>query len=580
MPPEAVAPGAVALGTDLAEPSVSIGSTSDPSQVDVLVVYTTAAKEAAGGEDAIEATIDLWFTEANGYFTASGVNLRIHLAHAEELDYVETSTSFDLTPLYLTQDGIMDRVHAMRDAAGADVVHLVERWGNAGRSGYCGVGYLMQNVNTSFARYAFGATVLSCGSRTFAHELGHNMGLNHDRYAEDVALDSGLTNKPYDYAYGYVNQAGFESRSSATRRWRTIMAYSTQCSHAGVSGCSRVGRFSNAAQIRSGDPLGVWSNADASAVTGPADASQTLNGTRATVAAFRSPGTNPAVVSLRRRQPAEERTNGSTLRWRLAFNRDVKNVTSGDFELAGSGLGTATLTVTAKTGSQQIYDISVTAGLSAFNGEVTLGFAAGQDILDLADTALDATWSAAAERTYTLDHAAPSPTIVPSSASSSPFVATIRFAEDVEDFADAGDVTATNATVGAPSRSDARTYTVQVTPTTTVASTVTLTVPAAAAKETAGNQSVTASKAVPTTPRPVFRWRSPDSRTPRSRRTRRGRLPHLRPQEARWGRCRGPRRGPTPATLRSAGRRAFSPFPGGTSKRRPTRSATTGTRRR
>ena len=174
----------------------------------------------------------------------------------------------------------------------------------------------------------------------------------------------------------------------------------------------------------------------------------------------------------------------------------MKNVNSGDFELAGSGLGTTTLTVTAKTGSQQIYDISVTAGLSAFNGEVTLGFAAGQDILDLADTALDATWSAAAERTYILDHAAPSPAIAPSSASSSPFVATIRFAEDVEDFADAGDVTATNATVAAPSRSDPRTYAVQVTPTTIGASTVTLTVPADAAKDIVGNQSVAASQAV------------------------------------------------------------------------------------
>ena len=496
VPPEAVAPGAVALGTDLAEPSVSIGSTSDPSQIDVLVVYTTAAKNAAGGEDAIEATIDLWFTEANGYFTASGVDLQIHLTHAEELDYVETSASYELAPLYLTHDGIMDRVHAMRDAVGADVVHLVERWGSSGRDRYCGVAYFMEDVDTSFARYAFGATVLSCGSMTFAHELGHNMGLNHDRYAHDVALDSGLTNKPYNYAYGYVNQAGFESGSAATRRWRTIMAYSTQCSHAGVSGCSRVGRFSNPGQIRSGDPLGVWSNGNASAVTGPADASLTLNGARATVAAFRSPGTNPAVVSLKRRQPAEEKTNGSTLGWRLAFNRDVKNVTSGDFELAGSGLGTTTLTVAAKTGSQQIYDIDVTAGLSAFNGEVTLGFAAGQNILDLSNRALDTTWPAAAERTYTLDHAAPSPAIAPSSASSSPFVATIRFAEDVEDFADAGDVTATNATVAAPSRSDPRTYTVQVTPTTIGASTVTLTVPADAAKDIVGNQSVAASQAV------------------------------------------------------------------------------------
>ena len=72
-------------------------------------------------------------------------------------------------------------------------------------------------------------------------------------------------------------------------------------------------------------------------------------------------------------------------------------MTSGDFELAGSGLGTPTLAVAAKTGSQRIYDIDVTAGLSSFNGEVTLGFAAGQDVEDLSGAALNVAWPEAAE---------------------------------------------------------------------------------------------------------------------------------------------------------------------------------------
>ncbi len=363
LPVEAGAPGA-----DVAAPPVSVESTSASSRIDILVVYTSAARAWIGGEGPIEATIDLWFTEANAYLRASGVDLQIQLAHAEELDYTETSSSEELTPFRLTRDGIMDRVHAMRDAVGADLVHLVERWGSSGRFRYCGLAYVMRDAVASFASNAFGATVIDCGSLTFAHELGHNMGLNHDRYAEDISLDSGLVNMPTNDAYGYVNQAGVEVGTS-TRRWRTIMAYSVQCSHAGASPCSRLGRFSNPAQTWSGHPLGVWSNGNANSVTGPAGASLTLNGTRAIVAAFRSAGANPAVVSLRRRQPAGERTNGSTLRWRLAFSRDVKNVTSEDFELQGSGLGATTLTVAPKSGSKRIYDISVTAGLSSFNGE-------------------------------------------------------------------------------------------------------------------------------------------------------------------------------------------------------------------
>ena len=129
----------------------------------------------------------------------SGVNQQIRLAHVAELDYVETSTSFELKPLRLSEAGLMDSVHAMRDAVGADVVHLVERWGVRGRGAYCGVAYLMEEVEDSFARLAFGITVLGCGSAVFAHELDHNVGLNHDRYVTDVDLRYGLTNKPFAY---------------------------------------------------------------------------------------------------------------------------------------------------------------------------------------------------------------------------------------------------------------------------------------------------------------------------------------------------------------------------------------------
>ena len=490
VPPPALA-GAVAPARDL--PSLGFQASTMLTYVDVLVVYTTAAKDKAGGEGAMETLIDLWIAAANGYLGSSGVDLRIRLAHAEELDYVETASSFELTPLRRKGDGFMDEVHAMRDAVGADLVHLIERWGFDGTQRYCGIAYVMRNVDASFAEYAFGVTDINCGSVTFAHELGHNMGLNHDRYAQDIYFS--LTNRPYAHAHGYVNQEAFVPGAPSSKRWVTIMAYTTQCRHARF-GCSRIGRFSNPAQTHVGDPLGVWGNGVASAVAGPADSVATLNETRATVAAWRSAASGPRVVSLKRRTPADERTSGDSLTWRLTFSEDVRNVTSDDFELLGSSLGTTTLAATAKAGSQRSYDVAVTGGVDSFDGVVTLGFASGQDIRNLSDVDLVASWPAHAERTYTLDNTAPTPSISPSSAGSSPFAVTITFGEDVTGFSDAADVTASGATVTAPTRSDARTYTIQVTPSGSTAATITLSVVAAAATDLAGNDSAAASQNV------------------------------------------------------------------------------------
>ena len=491
---EPLVPPAVPAGgaPDAAAPAGADASGAETSQIDVLIVYTTAARLQAGGEAAMRAEIDLWFAAANGYFTDSGVDLQIRLAHAEELDYVETPSSYELDSLTNGSDGTLDEVHAIRRAVGADLVHLIERWGAARHFRYCGIAYMMENVGSYFASYGFGTTVLSCGSLTFAHELGHNMGLRHDRYQQHSSIPSRATDKPYAHAYGYVNQAMFEPGAAHSQRWLTIMSYSTQCRHAGVAGCVRVGRFSNPDQALADDPLGVWRNSATRGSRGPADAATTLNSTRRTVARFGSPGASPAVVSLRRRQPPDARTNRSALSWRLAFSRDVRNVTAGDFQITGPDA--ATPSVTPQAGSR-VYDIGVT-GLDDFNGEATLGFAADQDIEDLSGAALNAAWPGHAERTYTVDQAAPSAAIEPSSAGSSPFVATIVFTEDVTGFEDAGDVTATNATVTAPSRSDARTYTVQVTPTVTDAATVALAVPAGAAQDAAGNASAAATRDV------------------------------------------------------------------------------------
>jgi len=224
--------------------------------IDVLAVYTAAAVDGVGGDDAaIQARIALGVAETNIAFTKSGVRQRIRLVGAEPVNYVESSTDItvDLERITSPQDGFMDAVHARRDELGADLVQLVVGSVTNG----CGVAWLMSTATASFASNAFSVSAYPCISPnyTFGHELAHNMGSTH-------APDDPSTLPVFPYSYGYKHPGGL---------FRTVMAYATGCN------CPRVLHFSNPASSFN------------SAVTGTTyqDNARSLNNTRATVAGFR-----------------------------------------------------------------------------------------------------------------------------------------------------------------------------------------------------------------------------------------------------------------------------------------------------
>ena len=239
-------------------------------EIDVAVVYTPAAREAAGGVDAIEAEIDLLVAETNQAYETSQVDHRVRLVDTSEVTYVESGdSSLDLARLLEPSDGHLDEVHALRDEVGADLVHLIV--GEA--DGICGRAYRPG---------VFGLTVSGCGAFTFAHELGHNMGLRHDRHQVHYN-QGGVRSHP---AYGYVNQRALDAGAPASKRWFTIMAYPTQCADAGIS-CGRLSAFSSPRLQADGDRLGVPYGSGGSGVNGPADAVAVLNATGPAVALWR-----------------------------------------------------------------------------------------------------------------------------------------------------------------------------------------------------------------------------------------------------------------------------------------------------
>ena len=253
-PPCAIGPihgvlagGSVAAGEDC----------DDGSVIDVLVVYTTLARSAAGGTAAIEAEIDLAIANTNTAYSNSLIGTQLNLVHVQEIPYEEDGGYVDhLYRLTDPADGYMDNVHDLRDLYGADMVALLVADGE-----YCGVAWLMQNLSPAFEQYAFSVTTWTCaaGNLTFAHELGHNQGCCHDR--------DNCSHGVFDYSYGYQDPVA---------RFRTVMAYNCP------DGCPRIQHFSNPDVLYQGLPTGVPIDQPDSAHN-----ALSLNQTALTIANFR-----------------------------------------------------------------------------------------------------------------------------------------------------------------------------------------------------------------------------------------------------------------------------------------------------
>lgn len=235
------------------------------TEIDVLIVYTPAAAADLGGQAGMQALIDMTFARANSAFVNSEVGIRLRPVRVEEAAYTETDISTALSNVQ-QGTGALENVPQWRDESGADLVSLFTT-----HSG--GLAYLYSGGVNS-ADFGFSVVGVSNAEATFIHEIGHNLGLEHDRENKNTSGDP-----LYSYAFGW------RFTPANAPELRTIMAYAP-----GV----QIPYFSNPDVTYMGTPTGVpigeeWESNNA----------QALRNTKASIAQYRSAtGSIPPDITL------------------------------------------------------------------------------------------------------------------------------------------------------------------------------------------------------------------------------------------------------------------------------------------
>ena len=373
----------VSTGTPNESNAKGSNASGDGRVVDVLVVYPSFVRDLEGGYAAMLSLIDLDIATANEAYAASGVNLRVELAAAVEVDYdrflesrldrsgISSSYWIDAVE-HLTEpdDGQIDEVHALRDEHAADLVLLHMGGGRHDTFGdyvVGGIAWTMPEVSQdSLERWGF--AVAMSGDGTFvAHELGHSMGLMHDRHR-----DTGNEPFPYSHGYRYEHSPPNPDQPGETYppRWHgTVMSQLS-----GRDGYDFFLAFSNPELVHPSDPnlrLGVAGDEPSSDSDGPADATRHLNELRETLVNVRTRGdAGPCRYELAGDE-GELTASGGTYSVRVDTQTDCEwTANLGDWvspvsETRGTGSGEISYTVAANDGFRRTVEVEVSGQVHA-----------------------------------------------------------------------------------------------------------------------------------------------------------------------------------------------------------------------
>lgn len=255
--------------------------------VDVVLGYSNGFAAGLGGQSQALTRLNYLIDVTNQAYVNSQVNAQIRLVHAIQVDYPDTTTN-DMALEQLTgfrapstptsPSPAFAALRTARDQYGADLVSLVRKFYDPEQDG-CGIAWLIGGGQSGIdaSDEFFGYSVVSdgtdigndgksyfCRDETLAHELGHNMGSQHDRATATV--DGELKYGVFSYSFGYKTGAG-------NGNFYTIMAY-------GDTGQTRYRVFAN--------PRTAYCGGIACGIADVADNARSLALTMPVVSGFRA----------------------------------------------------------------------------------------------------------------------------------------------------------------------------------------------------------------------------------------------------------------------------------------------------
>lgn len=182
--------------------------------VDLLVGYVSTLGSRARG------AIAQRVTETNAALATSETRLRLSLVSITPMNYKPESTMRKDLDNIQEESSALAPLRDQRDAIGADLVALIVP--SATRT-ECGLAWIPDSSGSP--DYAYSVTAFDCfRGLTLSHEIGHNLGGNHDR------AHTTISNHPFSFSHGH----------QVPGKARDIMAYA--CAN---GDCPRKLQFSN-----------------------------------------------------------------------------------------------------------------------------------------------------------------------------------------------------------------------------------------------------------------------------------------------------------------------------------------------